>query len=115
MGAARDGRAPTFEESQTLPEVSYADFAAGLGLTAVTVRTPDELGPAWEAALAPGAGPAVLDVHCDPEVPPIPPHATLEQGTAMVQAVLGGDPSAAHLIVQGAKEKLQEFLPGRRH
>ncbi len=32
----------------------------------------------------------------------------------MVEAVLGGDPSAVHLMVQGAKEKLQEFLPGRR-
>ena len=32
----------------------------------------------------------------------------------MVKAVLGGDPSAAHLVVQGAKEKLQELLPGRK-
>lgn len=107
------GGAPKFEESQALPDISYAAVAVDAGLVGITVRTPDELGPAWDRALA-ADGPVVLDVHCDPEVPPIPPHATLDQGLAMVKAVLGGDPSAAHLVVQGAKEKLQELLPGRK-
>ena len=31
----------------------------------------------------------------------------------MVEAVLKGDPSALHLVVEGAKTKLQEMLPGR--
>jgi pyruvate dehydrogenase (quinone) len=104
--------APKFEQSQSLPDVSYADFARGIGLDAVTVTSPDELGPAWDRALA-ADGPAVLDVHCDPEVPPIPPHATFEQAKSAAEAVLGGDPEAFHLVVQGAKTKLQEFLPGR--
>lgn len=95
-----------------LPDVSFADVATAMGITGITVRAPDELGPAWDRALA-ADGPVLIDVHCDPEVPPIPPHATLEQATAMVEAVLGGDPSAAHLVVQGAKEKIQELLPGR--
>jgi pyruvate dehydrogenase (quinone) len=107
------GGAPKFEESQSLPDVSYADFARGLGFEALTVTSPDELGPAWERALA-AERPAVLDVHCDPEVPPIPPHATFEQAESVVQAVLKGDPDALHLVVQGAKTKLQEMLPGRR-
>ena len=42
------GGAPKFEESQVLPDVSYADFARGMGLLAITVTSPDELGPAWE-------------------------------------------------------------------
>jgi len=107
------GGAPKFEESQRLPDVSYADFARGLGFEAVTVTRPEELGPAWDSALAAG-GPALLDVHCDPEVPPIPPHATFEQAESVVQAVLKGDPDALHLAVQGAKTKLREMLPGRR-
>ena len=49
----------------------------------------------------------------DPEVPPIPPHATFEQSKSAAQAVLGGDPEAFHLVVQGVKTKLQEFVPGR--
>ena len=106
------GGEPKFEESQSLPEVSYADFAAGIGLDAVTVDHPDQLGPAWERALA-ADRPAVLDVRCDPEVPPIPPHATWEQMKATAQSVLKGDPNAWHLMVQGAKTKAQELRRGR--
>ena len=106
------GGAPKFEESQVLPEVSYADFARGLGLLAITVTSPDELGPAWDAALA-ADRPAVLDVHCDPEVPPIPPHAEFEQVKSMMQAMLKGDPGGLHLVAQGVKTKIQEALPGR--
>jgi pyruvate dehydrogenase (quinone) len=106
------GGAPKFEESQTLPEVSYAQFAQGLGLDGITVQKPEELGPAWDRALA-ADRPTVLDVHCDPEVPPIPPHATLEEAKSVLQAVLKGDPSGLHLIAQGAKTKLRELRPGR--
>ena len=113
MGTRAKGGAPKFEESQVLPDVSYADFARGIGLAGITVRHPDQLAPAWAQAFA-AAGPTVIDVYCDPEVPPIPPHATLDEAVSTVEAVLGGDPSAVHLAVQGAKEKLQEFLPGRR-
>jgi pyruvate dehydrogenase (quinone) len=108
------GGSPKFEESQNLPDVSYADFARGLGMEAITVTAPEELGPAWERALA-ADRPALLDVHCDPEVPPIPPHATAEQAESMMQAVLKGEPEAFHLLAQGIKTKLQEALPGRRH
>jgi pyruvate dehydrogenase (quinone) len=106
------GGAPKFEESQVLPEVDYAGFARSLGLQAITVTAPDQLGAAWDTALA-GPGPVVLDVHCDPEVPPIPPHATFDQMKKTAQSLLKGDPSALHVMVQGTKTKLQEVLPGR--
>ncbi len=106
------GGAPKFEESQVLPDVSYADFANGLGLLGITVTAPDELGPAWEAALA-ADRPAVLDVHCDPEVPPIPPHAEFAQVKSMMEAMLKGDPGGVHLVAQGIKTKIQEALPRR--
>ncbi|WP_181781567.1 thiamine pyrophosphate-requiring protein [Pseudonocardia pini] len=105
------GGAPRFDESQVLPDVSYADLARGFGIEGIAVGEPDELGPAWDRALS-APGPVLIDVRCDPEVPPIPPHATAEQALSMVQAVLKGDPSAAHLVVEGAKTKLQELLPG---
>ncbi|WP_372661796.1 thiamine pyrophosphate-requiring protein [Amycolatopsis kentuckyensis] len=106
------GGAPKFEESQSLPDVDYAGFALSLGLAAVTVDKPDQLASAWDTALSAGK-PAVLDVRCDPEVPPIPPHATFEQVKSAAQAVLKGDPDAFHLVAQGVKTKLQEFLPGK--
>ncbi|HWD06248.1 MAG TPA: thiamine pyrophosphate-requiring protein [Amycolatopsis sp.] len=106
------GGAPKFEESQSLPDIDYAGFARSIGLEAVNVEEPGELGPAWDTAFA-ASRPTVLDVRCDAEVPPIPPHATFEQMKSVTEAVLKGDPEAFHLVTQGAKTKMQEFLPGR--
>jgi len=56
----------------------------------------------------------VLDVVCDPDVPPIPPHATFEQAKSLVMAVLGGDDDAGGFIKQGLKQKVQQYLPGEK-
>ncbi|MEV0104850.1 thiamine pyrophosphate-requiring protein [Nocardia sp. NPDC050799] len=104
------GGAPKFEESQSLPDVSYAEIARAMGIEAVAVEKPDAIGGAWDYALA-ADGPVLLDVRCDPEVPPIPPHASYEQLKEMAASVLRGDPDAWHLMVQGAKTKAQEFRP----
>lgn len=104
------GGAPKFEESQSLPDVSYAEIARAMGIEAVAVEKPDAIGGAWDYALA-ADGPVLLDVRCDPEVPPIPPHASYEQMKEMAASVLRGDPDAWHLMVQGAKAKAQEFRP----
>ena len=102
--------APKFTESQTLPDVNYAAFAVGLGLQGISVDKPDDLGPAWDRALA-ADRPTLLDVRCDPNVPPIPPHATLEQIKAAGKAVLKGDEDRWGLIKEGVKTKVQELLP----
>jgi pyruvate dehydrogenase (quinone) len=102
--------APKFTESQTLPDVDYAAFAASLGLQAISVDKPDQLGPAWDQALA-ADRPALLDVRCDPNVPPIPPHATFEQMKDAAQALLKGDEDRWGVIKKGLKTKIQEFLP----
>ncbi|MCZ2836880.1 thiamine pyrophosphate-requiring protein [Modestobacter sp. VKM Ac-2985] len=106
------GGEPKLAESQTLPDVSYAAFAAGLGFEAITVDDPDQIGPAWDRALAVGK-PAVIDVLCDGDVPPIPPHATLEQMTETAKSLFKGDENAWGVVKQGAKTKIQEFLPHR--
>jgi pyruvate dehydrogenase (quinone) len=104
------GGAPKFEESQVLPDVDYAGFARSIGLAGINVDEPAQLGPAWDRALA-ADRPTVLDVRCDPEVPPIPPHATFEQIKSATEAVLKGDPAALHLVKEGVKAKAQELLP----
>ncbi|GAA3811080.1 MULTISPECIES: thiamine pyrophosphate-requiring protein [Amycolatopsis] len=106
------GGAPKFEESQSLPEFSYAEFARSLGFEAVAVDSPDQLGPAWDRVLS-ADRPALLDVRCDPEVPPIPPHATFEQIKSTTEAMLKGDRDAWHILVEGLKTKAQELLPNR--
>ena len=103
------GGTPTFVESQALPDVSYADFARSAGLGATTVTAPDQLAEAWGAALA-ADRPHVLDVHCDPDVPPLPPHATLEQMSDLAKALIKGDTSRWGVIKEGLKTKAQELL-----
>ena len=104
--------APKFVESQSLPDVDYAGFAAGLGLGAIAVDKPDDIAPAWDSAL--GANrPTVLNVRCDPNVPPVPPHATFEQVSAAAKALLAGDEDRWDVIKEGVKTKLQEFRPHR--
>ena len=106
------GGTPRFIESQALPDISYADFADSIGLAATTVRDPARLAGAWRDALSAGR-PAVLDIYCDPDVPPIPPHATLEQMTDMAKALIKGDTSRWGVIREGLKTKAQELIPHR--
>ena len=106
------GGTPKFVESQALPDMSYADFAHSLGLGALTITEPDQLAPAWQEALSAGR-PYVLDVHCDPEVPPIPPHSTLEQMKDLAEALAQGDTGRWQVIKEGLKTKAQELLPHR--
>jgi pyruvate dehydrogenase (quinone) len=103
------GGAPKFEESQALPEVSYADIARAMGLRAIAVDDPDQIGPAWDEALA-AAEPTVLDMRTDPEVPPIPPHATYDQMKSMAEAILKGDPNGWHAISELTKTKAAELF-----
>jgi pyruvate dehydrogenase (quinone) len=102
--------APKFTQSQTLPDVDYAAFAASLGLQAISVDKPDDIGPAWDRALA-ADRPTLLDVRTDPNVPPIPPHATFEQAKDTAKAILKGDEDRWGVIKEGVKTKVQEFLP----
>jgi pyruvate dehydrogenase (quinone) len=103
--------APKFTESQVLPDVDYAAFAASLGLYGINVDKSDQLGPAWERALS-ADRPTLLDVRTDPDVPPIPPHATFEQAKDAATALLKGDENRWGVIKEGLKTKAQELLPG---
>jgi pyruvate dehydrogenase (quinone) len=105
--------APKFTASQSLPDIDYAAFARSLGLGGINVEEPDAVGPAWEAALS-ADRPTLLDIRTDPDVPPIPPHATFEQVRSTASAVLHGDEDAAGFVKQGIKQKVQQYLPGTK-
>lgn len=80
------GGDPRFAASQWLPEFSYADYGRILGLEGIRITSPDEVGPAWDRALAAGR-PAVLEVVTDPEMPPLPPHVSMKQFGAYMTAL----------------------------
>ncbi|MFJ5136008.1 thiamine pyrophosphate-requiring protein [Streptomyces sp. NPDC088707] len=103
---------PQFLPSQALPDVPYADFARSIGLDGVRVERPADVEDAWKRALA-ADRPFVIDFRTDPAVPPVPPHADLDQIEATASAVLKGDSDRAGMIRQGLKAKIQEILPGR--
>jgi pyruvate dehydrogenase (quinone) len=104
---------PKFDASQQLPDFPYARFAELVGLKGIRVDDPDQVGAAWDEALT-SDRPVVLEAVTDPEVPPLPPHITLEQAKAMASALAKGDPGARGVIRQTFRDKVEEFLPGNR-
>jgi len=105
--------APRFDASQLLPSVPYASFAGSLGLNAIKVDDPAEVGRAWDEALS-ADRPSVLEFVTDPAVPPIPPHATLDQIEKAALSLVRGDSDRWDVVKEGLLLKAQEFLPGTK-
>ncbi|HST13336.1 MAG TPA: thiamine pyrophosphate-requiring protein [Gaiellaceae bacterium] len=103
---------PKNPATQQIPDVRYADFARLIGLDGVRIESPDSIDAAWEEAFA-ADRPFVIDAVTDPEVPPLPPHITIEQARHFMSAIRGGDPHSRALITESFKQKILEFLPGR--
>jgi pyruvate dehydrogenase (quinone) len=104
---------PKFAGSQELPDVPYAGWAELLGLRGIRTEEPQQVGACWEQALA-SERPVVLEFATDPEVPPLPPHISLEQAKAFASAVLGGDAAARRFIAQSLRQGMAGALPGSR-
>jgi pyruvate dehydrogenase (quinone) len=103
---------PKFEASQRIPNVSYSRFAELIGLRGIYVDDPDTLGSAWDQALASDV-PVVLEVKTDPEVPPLPPHITLQQAKNLSIALAKGDPDEVGVIRGAARQALETIFPGK--
>ncbi|OXI66149.1 thiamine pyrophosphate-requiring protein [Burkholderia sp. AU31280] len=102
---------PKFDASQRIPNVPYYRFATLLGLKGIYVDDPEQLGAAWDEALA-SDRPVVLEVKSDPEVPPLPPHVTLQQAKHFAETLVRGDPREGNVIVETARQVLSAVLPG---
>ncbi len=104
---------PEFLPSQQLPDFPYAAYAESLGLVGIRVDRPEKVADAWRQALS-ADRPAVVEFLTDASVPPIPPHATLDQIEKATEAVVRGDSDSWDVVKEGVKTKVQEFLPGRK-
>ena len=102
---------PRFPTTQDIPDVPYAKFAELIGLGGIVVDDPDQLGAAWERALA-ADRPTLIEVRTDPEVAPFPPHLTFEQMKNFTSAMVKGDRRTAHLLLETARQLAKEVLPG---
>ncbi|HCF59583.1 MAG TPA: thiamine pyrophosphate-requiring protein [Myxococcales bacterium] len=94
---------PKFRGSQELPDFPYARYAEMLELRGIKVDQPEELGRAWDEALA-ADRPCVLEARTDPEVPPLPPHITVEQARNYAYALFKGDPNLTRAVQQTVRE-----------
>ena len=94
---------PKFEGSQNVPDFPYALYGEMLGFTALRVERPEDIGAAWDAALA-ADRPSVLEMVTDPSVPPLPPHITLKQAKSYLEALIKGDPDAISVIKESARQ-----------
>lgn len=88
---------PKFDASQKIPDVPYHKFAELIGLRGIFVDKPEQLGAAWDAAIHSDI-PVILEVKTDPEVPPLPPHLTVEQMQHLASALMTGDPHESGVI-----------------
>ncbi|HEY0633694.1 MAG TPA: thiamine pyrophosphate-requiring protein, partial [Thermoleophilaceae bacterium] len=100
---------PKFPASQDLPDFPYARYAELIGFRGIRVDSPEAVGPAWDEALA-SDRPVVLEAVTDPNVPPLPPHITLEQARAFASALRGGDPDARGVVAQGLRQRLADIF-----
>jgi pyruvate dehydrogenase (quinone) len=100
---------PRFDASQDLPDFPYARFAELAGLRGIRLERPEQVGPAWDEALA-SDRPVVVDALTDPDIPPLPPHVSLDQARNFLLALAKGDPDAPAVFRKSLKVAVKELV-----
>jgi pyruvate dehydrogenase (quinone) len=101
---------PKFPPSQDIPDLPYAQIAELMGIKGIRVERPEQIGPAWDEALA-ADRPVVIDAVTDPTVPTLPPELKPAQVEKIESALSQGDPDAATVT---ERLKQEGHLAGRR-
>ncbi|MGI8955358.1 MAG: thiamine pyrophosphate-requiring protein [Chthoniobacterales bacterium] len=104
---------PKYEASQDVPDFPFANYAEMLGLRGIRVDKPEDVGPAWDRALA-ADRPVVYEALTDPEVPTLPPHITFKEAENFVKSIVKGDPDSGGMIRGAFKDAVESFLPHQK-
>jgi pyruvate dehydrogenase (quinone) len=101
---------PKFQGSQDIPNFPYAEYGEIIGFKGIRVDKPEQIGPAWDEALA-ADRPVLIEAVTDPTVPTLPPELQPAQREKIQTALAQGDPDAGP-----ATERLEQegYLAGRR-
>jgi pyruvate dehydrogenase (quinone) len=89
------------EVSQDIPDFQFDKYAEMLGLIGLRMEGPEDIGPVLEEAWR-WDRPVVINAYTDPNVPPLPPHITMEQAKNFM-TMLTKEPMAGDIIRQSAK------------
>ena len=98
------------ESTQSIPDFPYHKYAELLGLKGIFVDDPEKLGSAWDEALA-ADRPVILECYTDPNVPPLPPHITLEEAKNFM-TMMTSEPELGSVLKNSAKQVLASVWPG---
>ncbi|MGO4432868.1 thiamine pyrophosphate-dependent enzyme, partial [Paenarthrobacter sp. RAF9] len=100
---------PVWPTSQDVQSVDYAGWAELLGFTGIRVKTDSEVAGAWETAFA-NHGVTLIDAYTSKNVPPLPPHITLEFAKHTAEALLKKDPDEIGVVRDSAKALVAEGI-----
>lgn len=98
-----------FPRSQQLPDFAFARYATALELRGIRVEQKEQVPGALDEALA-SDRPVVLEAMVDPEVPPLPPHITVEQAKHFVEAIARFDTETPHMV----RQSWRDWFGGKR-
>jgi pyruvate dehydrogenase (quinone) len=98
------------ESTQSIPDFPYHKYAELLGLKGIFVDDPEKLGSAWDEALT-ADRPVILECYTDPNVPPLPPHITLEEAKNFM-TMMTSEPELGSVLKNSAKQVLASVWPG---
>ena len=104
---------PRFPGTQSIPDFPYARYADDLGLSGIRVDRPEQIADAWDRAFS-ADRPVVIEAITDPNVPPLPPHISLEQARHFASSIWSGDADALGFIKQTVKDAAENYLPHRK-
>jgi pyruvate dehydrogenase (quinone) len=99
---------PRFATAQRIPPFPYAAYAELLGLHGIRVERPEQVGPAWDAALAAGR-PTLIEAVVDPATVLLAPLQSAEQVADMYAALEQEDgPQAQRALTHLRRERALE-------
>lgn len=101
---------PKLPSTQDLPDFPYATYADSLGLKGIRVSKPEDVGPAWDAALS-ADRPVIFEAYVSGNVTTIPPHISFEEAKNYASALLKGDPNEGNIIIESAKSVIEGIIP----
>jgi pyruvate dehydrogenase (quinone) len=105
---------PRYDTSQLVEDMDYAGYARLLGLKGITVDQPEQVAGAWDAAFT-ADRPVLLDVHTDPNVPPLPAHISFAEAKGFLTSLVKGDPAEGAVIANSVRAMGAELFANARN